>query len=170
MNLELVWAAGFFDGEGSTLCVTQKPRANLPRGWAGLRVVVTQVEREPLERFWGAVGGYGRLRGPCAVTNPRGQPINTWAASGREAAATLTLLWPFLCQPKRAQANAAMAAVKEWQIANPITNPKRLRRETVRMGERQLTVEQLIGEDEGIKFGTDAETVRLVRNRSGVMK
>jgi hypothetical protein len=65
---------------------------------------VSQVERQPLDRFLAAVEGRGRVRGPYAVKNERGQPCHEWVAYSREAEEALDLLWPFLSDPKRLQA------------------------------------------------------------------
>lgn len=98
---ELSWAAGFFDGEGYTSSIKDRH----------VRINISQVEREPLERFQKAVGGLGRILGPYKHKNritPSGgewKPIYAYGASGvEETTAVLALLWPYLSTPKREQA------------------------------------------------------------------
>jgi hypothetical protein len=87
-QLELAWAAGFFDGEGSTYLGTVSHR----KDWNRLTLGVSQVELVPLERFRAAVG-LGRI-----------------TCSGFPAKAVLKLLWLHLTDVKRAQAQRAMDA------------------------------------------------------------
>ena len=89
---ELAWAAGFFDGEGSTVCQSIKDGRYL-------RVGLPQKEREPLDRFQRAVGG-GSVNGPY-----RG--VYNYSACGQKALAVLGQLWPYLCTTKRVQALTA---------------------------------------------------------------
>lgn len=93
-DIERAWAAGFFDGEGST-CVK-----------AGRSIVVSVTQAadgdacpETLLHFARAVQA-GRLYGPYAT---RGKPIYRWTAVGAEAALAIGRLWPFLSRPKREQ-------------------------------------------------------------------
>jgi hypothetical protein len=106
-QLELAWAAGFFDGEGSTYLGTVSHR----KDWNRLTLGVSQVELVPLERFRAAVG-LGRITGPYLNGKYRGtaKPIWKWTCSGFPAKAVLKLLWLHLTDVKRAQAQRAMDA------------------------------------------------------------
>jgi hypothetical protein len=94
---ELAWAAGFFDGEGSSVLAHRKT------GWKNCDVQVAQVHREPLDRFDRATGCIGILRGPY----PRRegwQPIYLWRTTGLDQCQSImTMLWPWLCSVKREQ-------------------------------------------------------------------
>lgn len=97
---ERAWAAGFFDGEGTT-------SNEFTRSYPTIKLVVVQVERELLERFNDAIGQLGTLYGPY----PRGdnQPISHVVVTGFERTQmTLALLWPYLSAPKKVQATKAM--------------------------------------------------------------
>lgn len=93
---ELVWAAGFFDGEGSTVC---------PSAGKHLLLTIHQVNRDNLYRFRAAVGGRGNVSRPY----DRGtRPISAYRAYGEEAHDVVMLLWPFLGSEKRDQALRAL--------------------------------------------------------------
>ena len=100
---ELAWAAGFFDGEGSTIVHTDESRPLYLR----LEVAVPQAGHDGLPavllRFQRAVGGLGR------VVGPERDDLYKFMSSGRlEALAIVALLWDQLGQVKRAQANDAI--------------------------------------------------------------
>ena len=95
---ELAWAAGFFDGEGSTYVDP------------ALRVSVVQNDPYVLERFQRAVGGLGRVGGGKVIYGRAKKPMFTWRTSGwREAQAVIALLWQWLSPQKREQALKAFA-------------------------------------------------------------
>lgn len=105
--LLLAWAAGFFDGEGSTFV---SERANRP-GYLRLDVSVPQSDHtgipEVLLRFQKAVLGMG------SIGRPNGDDVYLWRPNGfMEAQATLALLWGHLGAVKRAQAAAVMGSVQ----------------------------------------------------------
>jgi len=98
--IERAWAAGFFDGEGST-CTTVSG--------SSLQLTVPQVDLRPLARFVAAVG-----ESPNAIhhTMPRGpisrRPIHVFRIYGDRAIEVLRRLWPFLSEPKQDQALHAL--------------------------------------------------------------
>jgi len=103
---ELAWAAGFFDGEGTTIAKRDTRRPDDVQ----LQVTVPQSGRdgvpEVLIRFQRAVLGLG------VIDNPYGDSMYRWRARGFvDGQAALALLWPFLCRVKRAQAASALLAV-----------------------------------------------------------
>lgn len=122
---ELAWAAGFFDGEGSTFARTDRARP-------GYRRLVTSVPQagadrppEVLVRFQRAVA-VGTI-GPRDVDG-----VYCWRTSGSDAQATIALLWPYLGTVKRRQARSALrhaGAVYARGIA-------RMPRSRTRSGER----------------------------------
>ncbi len=118
MSTELAWAAGFFDGEGSVFVSRQKHvrHAAEPGRTPGKVypvtspcVSVSQVEPEPLARFARAVGGR-KPTGPYKPRGPRSNPYYRWDAVGRPSVhRVLSLLWPYLSEPKRRQARRVWA-------------------------------------------------------------
>lgn len=118
--IELAWAAGFYDGEGSTYVKLRKPgRPETPRGHATVHASVKQVERVPIDRFSAAIR-IGRVRGPYLPSNPNGRPCYEWGASGTRALAAIEQLRPYLSQPKLDQIDQAIAEATAWHIANPV--------------------------------------------------
>ena len=106
--LELAWAAGFFDGEGSTI-------ARRDRARAGYRQLVINVPQSggvsppaALIRFRRAMLGMG------AIGRRNDQGVYCWRTNGfPEARAVLRLLWRHLGPVKRRQAAAALLAVRQ---------------------------------------------------------
>jgi len=104
---QLAWAAGFFEGEGSTSLNRNKHLDG--RGYIGLSV--SQKDREVLDRFHAAIGGLGN------VTESPARPASpfTWCTSRFEhCQAVLAMLWPFMGQVKRAQAQRALTGY--WSV------------------------------------------------------
>lgn len=108
----MAWAAGFFDGEGSTfLRLTRRHKGGTTGKDYPLTTVemsVAQVRPEPLRRFHGIVGA-GKMGGPYGGSGNR-RPSYRWNTAGRPSAArVLTLLWPYLSEPKKEQARRVWA-------------------------------------------------------------
>jgi hypothetical protein len=98
----LAWAAGLFDGEGSTELHT---RRTLARTWFSLRSRVSQCDAhgvpEVLQRFQ-AVVGCGRIDGP---TSGEGyENAYKWDAGADDTLRVLPMIWPWLGTVKRVQA------------------------------------------------------------------
>jgi hypothetical protein len=111
---ELAWAAGLFDGEGSTMVHTDETRP----GYLRLEVCVPQADRDGvpavLIRFRDAVGGLGRIVGP------EDDDLYRWIAGARlEAMAVISLIWDHLGQVKRMQANNCLKLFLSQYDANP---------------------------------------------------
>jgi len=105
----LAWAAGFFDGEGST--IARRDRRRL--GYYQLEISVPQKGidgiPEVVHKFQRAMLGMGSVR-------PEVDSMYKWRARGRIAVPLcLALLWPWLGPVKRAQAMSAITAVREHQ-------------------------------------------------------
>lgn len=97
MIVELAWAAGFFDGEGSTHVSHSSPTT------AQIVMKVSQAYHEPLNRFCKAVG-LGKVRGPYKKPNPKHRDYYTWSVGSQsDVRAVGEKLWPYLCSPKREQ-------------------------------------------------------------------
>lgn len=94
---ELAWAAGFYDGEGTTckMKLSYRPESQC------IRLSVPQKGTGCLERFQKAVGGYGKIY-------ERACTISLYAVQRLEHVDTvLNSLWPYLSEPKRVQATKA---------------------------------------------------------------
>ena len=92
-NLELAWAAGFFDGEGSTsLLKAQRDK------YSYIRMSVSQKNPDCLHRFKNAVG-----KGKIYKSNTR--DVHSWDCYKHdEVLEVLNKLWPFLSEQKKEQA------------------------------------------------------------------
>src|SRR5260221_10051361 len=87
--IELAWAAGFFDGEGSTFARSERARPGYRR--FVMSVPQSGADRPPevLVRFQRAVA--------LGVIGPRDiDGIYRWRASGSDAHKATLLLWPNL--------------------------------------------------------------------------
>lgn len=115
--VEVAWAAGFFDGEGTT-CITRYQPKNQSSPAAVLTLGVTQADPEPLERFRRAVGGFGVVNGPYLYKNGnQKKPQWRYRVSGlARVEYVYGLIAPHLCSPKREQATAAIAAMRAQQV------------------------------------------------------
>jgi hypothetical protein len=105
--LQLAWAAGFFDGEGTTMAAVRTDRP----GYLRLEMTVPQCghERAPevLFRLQAALLGMG------SITGPNDDDMYFWRAGAfAEAQAAVALLWSELGPVKRRQAATAMRAVQ----------------------------------------------------------
>lgn len=97
---ELAWAAGFFDGEGTSYAHRCK-RAN-GRVSFYPSMCVSQKDRRPLDRFAAILGG-----------NVRGEQsrLFRWHVTGSKAVAAMERLYPLLTAPKQEQWDAAVEKV-----------------------------------------------------------
>lgn len=103
---ELIWCAGFYDGEGHT-------RANWThKAFWQVRVDVTQSDRRVLDRFHRAVLRLGKVYGPYKSRSPQHRDRYTYAAIGTQAQAVIAMIWPWLDVMKREQARDALLKVK----------------------------------------------------------
>lgn len=103
----LAWAAGVFDGEGSTFCNRKTPP---------MLTVPQSGSRELLDRFRASVGGLGAIYGPRVMANPRAKVRWDWkSCSFEHAQAVMALLWPFLCSVKRRQMSDAFRKYHAWR-------------------------------------------------------
>lgn len=135
--LQLAWAAGFFDGEGSTFV---SHRADRP-GYLRFDVTVPQCGHERLPevllRFQAAVVGLG------TITGPDDNDMYFWRANGfQECQSTVALLWPYLGTVKRAQASAAMRALSSQYRSGAFRpRPPRKRRVVHRVHDSTMLID-----------------------------
>lgn len=108
---DLAWAAGFFDGEGSTIARTSTSRP----GYYQLNITVPQSGRDRipplLHRFQRVMLGMGH------IGRPSKEGVYALRFSAREEAhLVLELMWPYLGEVKRAQASRAMQLVEQQYV------------------------------------------------------
>ena len=102
-DLELAWAAGFFDGEGST-SVLKAQRDK----YAYLRISVSQKHPECLERFQQAIGGYGK------IYKAKVRDIHSWDCYRKDQVdIVINKLYPLLSVHKRNQIDEARKRIVE---------------------------------------------------------
>lgn len=105
---DFAWAAGFFDGEGSTIArsLTSRP------GYHQLNVTLPQSGRDGIPplllRFQRVMLGMGHMSGP----SNDGIYMLRYTAR-EEARLVLELMWPYLGDVKRAQSARAMELVEQ---------------------------------------------------------
>jgi hypothetical protein len=113
---ELAWAAGFFDGEGSTLIAPfSKKRPDLLQ--FNLRVSQSSDTGTPevLTRFQKAVGGLGTIYGPYSTRKEKRKPEYKYVVCKFEhTQAVIAMLWNHLGRVKKDQAKAALLAYQKY--------------------------------------------------------
>ena len=133
------WAAGLFDGEGSTELHT---RRTLDRTWFGLRSRVSQCEASGIPRVlqrFQAIAKSGRIDGPSSGDGY--ENAYKWEAGADETLRVLPLIWPWLGIVKQVQATEAIRSVDALPV---------LRRHPWRDEARRFT--QTYTESSGISF------------------
>lgn len=105
---EIAWAAGFFDGEGSTSYYRLRIKGRNRDGRV-IRVQICQAHfnREVLDRFHQAVGGIGKVVGPYRAGSS-GYHWQYRADIFSQAQAVVAILWKYLSAEKRRQAKEAL--------------------------------------------------------------
>lgn len=103
--IQLAWAAGFYDGEGSSKRINYhyKDKKGRPRSPSkNVCMSVSQAELRPLLKFKKAVNDLGHINGPYQYgTNKR--PYWIWSASCSAAREVFRLLRPYLHTTKKKQ-------------------------------------------------------------------
>lgn len=98
---ELAWAAGFFDGEGSTVRMNGK--------YARMQLAQSESGIGTLRRFRRAVGA-GSVVGPNKYKSSIGKPQYVWVCSNLEDCQfVLARLWKWLGLQKRGQASTVFS-------------------------------------------------------------
>lgn len=115
LQTELAWAAGFFDGEGSVYVrLTKRHKGGTTGKYYPITTVdiqVSQSDKRPLIRFLKVID-IGRIVGPYQPTNPKAKLYWRWQTSGRPSVhKTLSLMWPYLSEPKKEQARRCWATL-----------------------------------------------------------
>jgi len=105
-TLEISWAAGFIEGEGSFA------NAGSPQ------VMAAQVQRQPLERLLRLFGGSIWQRSTKGFST---KPIWCWAVSGTRAAQVMMTLYCLMSDRRKDQIAAALDA---WKLQTRILRTK----------------------------------------------
>lgn len=95
-EIEVAWAAGFFDGEGWT-GITQPH----DRDVVTLQMHVSQTDENVLERFRAAVGGIGKIESMRLREGYK--QVWRWRVHGQDVVDVGAKLYDYLCQPKQDQ-------------------------------------------------------------------
>ena len=112
-EIELAWAAGLFDGEGSInggirTCKTSKLGFSTHQ-----KMSIGQNDREVLDRFLAAVEN-GFIYGPY-VYKTNGNEYYQWQCSDRQNVIKIyELLWPNLGSRKKEQAKRILSELNDW--------------------------------------------------------
>ena len=123
VRLEIAWAGGLFEGEGSVyLDRSRSSRGGKLRIRAGL----STTDLDVIRRFGHAVV-FGNVMGPY-VSAKSTKPYWTWTTRSTEEVAELArLLWPYLGERRRGMFDQALAAKTEAD-AEYVPQPKGRRR------------------------------------------
>lgn len=121
---ELEWAAGLFDGEGSSFTHLNKSRNNYP---VFVIALSQSHDDEVVRRFLKAVGR-GKIREVYSRFNPD-TPIFTYRCNGWDAIEVIRRLWPHLSGPKRRQASKALRLWRDTRQALGIQARGRYRKQ-----------------------------------------
>ncbi len=113
----LAWAAGFYDGEGSTASYHAYTRVHMAKNGKqsilssdNISMGISQIDRRVLERFQSIVGGAGAINGPYKDKRPTSSPIWAYRVSGvNNVREILRKLWPWLGEVKKEQAEKALS-------------------------------------------------------------
>lgn len=112
---ELAWAAGFFDGEGTTSCYRRTSAYGKKKKYPILKMQVVQAEPTTLERFREALGGMGLLYGPYQMPSHKGKTTYYYSIHRQDdVQAAMLLLWPYLSGVKRKQIESAIEKYRGW--------------------------------------------------------
>lgn len=108
--MEEIWAAGFFDGEGSTGCYLQPDKR-----YKRICMSVTQIHKDTLQRFQKAVHR-GIIVGPYIRKNKNASPQYSWRCDKYEDIKyVLKRMEPYLSIHKIIQANRAITDYEKYQ-------------------------------------------------------
>jgi hypothetical protein len=95
--IELAWAAGFFDGEGTCYIAHHAAKAKP-------RLAIGQIDDFVLLRFRSAVGELGTVNGPYIYKKrPKATPHYLYTCNGYMVPIVTNLLWPYLSPVKKIQ-------------------------------------------------------------------
>lgn len=151
----LAWAAGLFDGEGTT---------GHNRKSTALQVRVGNTDVRLLDRFRLAVGGLGQIHGPYGRQDERHkQPMYVWHVSSFEnCQAVLAMLWFRLGAFKQQQASIALR-----NKLSQLREPKKVRIDALPRIDRlcKRGLHRLSLQTSGVAYCTDCKYERQKTRR-----
>lgn len=100
-SVDIGWAAGFLEGEGSFITSVG-------------RVQAVQVQRDPLERLVRLFGGRIIVEAPWRSHE---QAVNRWYLGSHDAAALMMTIYCLMSPRRRGQINAVLSRWKTLKIA-----------------------------------------------------
>jgi hypothetical protein len=108
---ELAWAGGFFEGEGNFHFDISNKDSRSPR----VRLSLSQVNKEPLDRFVRALG-FGSVSGPYVRKDRNHQPYYTVVLRRWELVqAAVAMLWPWLSRKRKDQAKTMLLRYEQYR-------------------------------------------------------
>jgi hypothetical protein len=108
-EIQTAWVAGYLEGEGCFFWITYQTEKYGPYHYP--RIACSSTDRDVLEQL-AEYTGVGRVWGP----QDRGpnKPIWHWTVSkGKEAAALMRALYPYMGQRRRAKIDEVLAFVEK---------------------------------------------------------
>lgn len=103
---ELAWAAGLWDGEGSTSFGARTLAGGKVKRYIRMSMAQKADNRQVLDRFHAAIGGLGVVSHP--YTTPTGGRCDWRLGSFEGCQAVIALLWHWMSTAKRAQAKGLL--------------------------------------------------------------
>lgn len=127
VETERAWAAGFFDGEGHVAprkvhMKSKNPDLQLAL-YSYMDVAQTKDGEKMLTRFGRAVGGFGKIMGYKSLS---GKIAYHWRITDLGELQTIAgVLWPYLCDTKKAQFKHTITAITENALKRTAISGKR---------------------------------------------
>lgn len=123
-EIELAWAAGFFDGEGGTYTHLIKPKYKdryYPSILFYMKISQTSNNGIPevLLRFQKAVNDKGIIRGPYEPQKKHWAKDYEWHTNGHDVCEVIVLLWSYLSPVKQKQIVNALTKTQKYNIPLP---------------------------------------------------
>src|SRR5258708_158842 len=108
---EVIWAAGFFDGEGHARSHKNYSRSGKYEKYIGVKLSIKQTDRRVLDRFQKAIMGFGYIHSQKWDGILTHKPLWYWqAGSFEQTQAVIAMLYQFLSPVKQEQ---CLNALKE---------------------------------------------------------
>lgn len=114
--IEIAWAAGLFEGEGSFSIQRQRahktkfPTEGRLDEFVYANASLATTDRDVIERF-ASIVGVGKIHGPHKRTNDQHKPIYVWNVSRRDEFEVFAeMIRPFLGERRLARMNEVIAA------------------------------------------------------------
>jgi len=166
---DLAWAAGFFDGEGSTeLCKRNSKNGYIQKT---LRMEIGQVadNKEVLYRFKSCVREIGKIYDPYQPKNKNNRPTMKWSISSfKDCQTVIAMLWPWLSSTKRIQAKQAITeCVEHFRKPRVLSIQPYLSTEKVSKIREIYSKGDVTHKELGLKYNVSGATIRRVINKIG---